>query len=373
MKLSERIFLTPSLALLLILSSGCLPQRVVTPTPTPIAAPPEVPPSPAGNGWTPPPLSGGPLLPSIADVVAQVRPSVVAINTRSIGYDFFNRPAVQEGAGSGWILREDGTIVTNNHVVEGATNINVTLADGRTFSADLKTVATDPLTDLAVLKISTNGLPPAPVGDSGKLRVGDWVVAIGNSLGLGISAKEGIVSRLGVSLTISDQTLYELLETSAAINPGNSGGPLVNMAGEVIGITSAKIASSGVEGMGYAISIQEALPVIQQLVNTGYVVRPWLGIGLYTVDQLAIAMYSLSVDKGVLVVNVGAGSPADKAGLQGGDVITRFGDTDITTDDELTRAIHSAQIGQTVDITFWRGQTMQTTPATLAQTPPPAS
>ena len=209
--------------------------------------------------------------------MAAVKPSVVAINTEVTITSFFG-PATQQGAGSGWILDKDGIIVTNNHVVEGAKTITVTMDDGRTFTVNNKSVYTDSLNDLAVLRIDAKNLPALKLGDSSKLRVGDWVVAIGNSLGQGIRATEGIVSRKGVSLPVDQgQTLYDLIETSAAINPGNSGGPLVNMAGEVIGITSAKIADIGVEGMGYAISIDTATPIIQELVNKGYVSPPLPG------------------------------------------------------------------------------------------------
>jgi serine protease Do len=203
--------------------------------------------------------------PVIADVVAAVKPSVVAINTKTTIY-MFGRRITQEGAGSGWIIDSNGIIVTNYHVVEGADTISVTLDDGRTFAVDPNTVAADPVNDLAVLKIDAKNLTAAKVGDSSALRVGDWLVAIGNSLGLGISAKEGIVSRLDVSLTVDDQVVENLIETSAAINPGNSGGPLVNMNGEVIGITSIKVASVGVEGLGYAISINEAMVIIKELI-----------------------------------------------------------------------------------------------------------
>jgi S1-C subfamily serine protease len=206
------------------------------------------------------------MLPSIADVVAAVKPSVVAIDTETT-YRIFNRSFTQQGAGSGWIINENGIIVTNNHVIEGAKSIIVTLSDGRTFTVDPQTVVTDDQNDLAVLRINAGKLPAATIGDSSKLRVGDWVVAMGNPLGLGISAKEGIVSRLGVSLTVGAQMLNDLIETSAAINPGNSGGPLVNMRGEVIGITSAKVSSVGVEGLGYAISINEAIPVLTDLIT----------------------------------------------------------------------------------------------------------
>lgn len=313
--------------------------------------------------WTsclPPTIDTSPL-PSIADVVAKIKPSVVAINTELVTYDIFNRPYTQEGAGSGWIIDEDGLIVTNNHVVEGATTITVTLADGTTLPVDMSRVFTDPLTDLAVLEINATNLSPADIGDSSdEVRVGDWVVAIGNPLGLGISAKEGIISRLGVSITVSGQTLYDLIETSAAINPGNSGGPLVNMKGEVIGITSAKIAMVGVEGMGYALSTNMAIPIINELINTGHVVRPWLGVVLHP-----------TYDKGALITYVDPDSPADKAGLEAGDVIISFNGQEISTAQGLIQAIHSCQIGQRVEITFLRDEAENITYATLTESSPP--
>jgi len=301
-------------------------------------------------------------LPSIADVVAKVKPSVVAINTELVTYDIFNRPYIEEGAGSGWIIDEDGIIVTNNHVVEGAETITVTLADGTTFPVDMSRVFTDSLSDLAVLEINTTGLTPADIGDSSAgVRVGDWVVAIGNPLGLGISAKEGIISRLEVSITISSgQTLYDVIETSAAINPGNSGGPLVNMEGEVIGITSAKIAMVGVEGMGYALSSNMAIPIINELMDTGYVVRPWLGVVLHP-----------TYDGGALITYVVAGSPAAEAGLRTGDVITRLNAQEISTAYGLIQAIHSCQVGQRVEIVFLRGGVENITYATFIESPPP--
>lgn len=204
--------------------------------------------------------------PSIADVVAAVKPSVVSIDTEITVYIIGRRVTTERRAGSGWIIDEDGIIVTNYHVVEGAKTISVTLDDGRTFTVNPNTIAADPLNDLAILKINAQNLPAVDIGDSSALKVGDWVVAIGNALGLGVSAKEGIVSRLDISLTVERQTIDKLIETSAAINPGNSGGPLVNMRGEVIGITSVKIASIGVEGLGYAISINEAIPIIEELI-----------------------------------------------------------------------------------------------------------
>ena len=311
-------------------------------------------------------------LPSIADVVAQVKPSVVAITTEVTVRDFFNRQFTQEGAGSGWIIDESGIIVTNNHVVEGASSITVTTDDGTNYTADIDSVATDPLNDLAILKIDAEGLPALNRGCATDLRVGDWVIAIGNALGQGIRATEGIVSRKNVSLPVDQgQTLYDLLETSAAINPGNSGGPLVNLAGEVVGITSAKIAQIGVEGMGYAISIDTACPIIEELVTTGYVVRPWLGVGLYTVNQIAVSQLGLSVEEGVVLLQVVENGPAYDAGLRENDVIVKINDEEVLTVEEFTRVLYAVEIGESIEITYWRGNSKSTVSVIPEASPPP--
>jgi serine protease Do len=354
------------LILSLTLGAGChlLPDTDFLPPPSP---PSSYTATPIDPEWTLPPVEGDvPVLANIADIVAKVKPSVVAINV--ITYDIINRP--QEGAGSGWIIDEDGIIVTNHHVVEGAESITVTLANGETFPAEA--VCIDSLTDLAVVKINAQNLPAANIGDSSELRVGDWVVAIGNSLGLGICATKGIVSCLEVSLPVSSgQTLYDLIQTDAAINPGNSGGPLVNMRGEVIGITSVKIAMVGVEGMGWAISSKVAMSIIEELIQNGYVIRPWLGVGVSTVNEYLKRRYDLAVDKGAFVREVVADSPADEARLEVGDAIVSFEDREITTAGELVQAIHSYQIGQRVEITYWRGNTKHITYAILTESPPP--
>ncbi len=347
------------LAVLVLGLLGCTQQ-----TSTPPASLPETSPTPS---ITPPPVTE-PVLPTIADVVMKVKPSVVAINVEITAYDIFNRPVQEEGAGSGWIIRDDGYIVTNNHVVEGATDIVVTLADGRTLPAD--NVYTDPVTDMAVVKVDAQDLPTLNTGDSANLNVGDWVVAIGNALGQGISATKGIVSALGISLSESPgQTLHNLVQTDAAINPGNSGGPLVNMAGEVIGITSLKVSQVGVEGMGYAISIDEALPVIDTLISTGYVVRPYLGISVYTVDQSVAAFYRLGTDKGVLITDIASSSPADTAGLRAGDVITAVNGKEQDDAGAMMDLINSFQVGQKIDLTYYRGNNENTVSVTLAESP----
>ena len=307
---------------------------------------------------------------SIADVVELVKPAVVSINTQVTSYDFFNRAYTQEGAGSGWIIDPDGVIVTNNHVVEGAKSITVITDNGNTYTADPKKVYTDSVNDLAIIKIDTSGLPFLKVGDNSKMRLGDWVIAVGNALGQGTRVTEGIISRLNVSLDLDqNDTLYNLIETTAAINPGNSGGPLVNMAGEVIGITSAKISSIGVEGMGYAISMETASPIIKELVNNGFVVRPFLGVSLYTVDSLAINEFDLKIDKGVLILDVSAGGPADKAGLKAGDVVVSLGGKEITSVQDFTQLLRSAVIGQPLDIKYYRGSNVISATVTPAAAP----
>ncbi|MFC1951437.1 S1C family serine protease [Chloroflexota bacterium] len=359
-----------SVSLILILSlfigSGCF--YVEAPSP-----PPSMPSSnitaPTSPQWTLPPSdSQNPPLPDFVSVVAKVKPSVVAINTEVITYDIFNRPFTQEGAGSGWIIGKDGHIVTNNHVIAGAQSITVTLIDDRTFPASI--VGADAFSDIAVLKVDATNLPTAIIGDSSKLRIGEWVLAIGNALGLGITAKEGIISRVGVAVPLSaGQTLYDLIETSAPINPGNSGGPLVNMAGEIIGITSAKLTAIEVEGLGYAISSNTASPTITKLIQKGYVVRPWLGVSLGTVNQYLVQRYNLAVDEGAFIGEVVAGSPADEAGLEMGDVIVNVDSIEISTAQDLIQAIHASQIGQAVGITFWRGDTKNTATAILVERP----
>jgi serine protease Do len=310
------------------------------------------------------------LIPDFIHVISMVRPSVVAITTETTGSTFFGSSFTQKGAGSGWIINKNGLIVTNNHVVEGASNIMVTLEDGRAFSSD--SVHTDPVADLAIIQIDAQDLPALQVGDSSTLQAGEWVVAIGNSLGMGISATKGIVSALGVSLSVSaGETLSCLIQTDAAINPGNSGGPLVNLDGEVVGINSAKVSQVGVEGMGYSISVSEAKPIIDELIKNGYVSRPYLGASFYTVDQNIARRYRLGVAQGALITDIASSSPAEMAGLKPGDVITAFDNMPMNDANILTQTINSTQIGQKVQIVYWRGTAQNTIEVALSQSPPP--
>jgi serine protease Do len=304
--------------------------------------------------------------------VEKAFPSVVAITTEQVVIDMFSRSFTQSGAGSGWILDNRGIIVTNNHVVEGASKVILQYSDGRTVEVPSSRVFRDPLTDLAVIKVEPPNIPSLSVGESAKLRVGDWVVAIGNPLGKGLRAKEGTVSGLKVSLSVDeDDALYDLIETSTAINPGNSGGPLLNMKGEVIGITSAKISAVGVEGMGYAIGITSAMPIIQELINKGYVTRPFLGVELFTVNQYVAYTNNLTVSQGAIVTFVQAGSPAAKAGLRRFDVIIKYQNTEVKSAPEMLHALRASQIGEEVTITYVRGKNTLTAAVQLTNSPPP--
>jgi len=311
--------------------------------------------TPINPTWTyPDTISPGATLTSFVEVAEKLRPSVVVIETDIT-------------AGSGWIIDADGIIVTNYHVIEDAAEIFVILDDGRAFTAE--SVRSDSTTDIAIIYIDAQNLPAADVGDCCELKVGQPVAAMGNALGQGISLKGGWISRLNASVTVEGQALYGLIETDVAINRGNSGGPLVNMAGEVIGITSIKLIDVEVEGVGYAISMNTALPVIQDLITLGYFVRPYLGISGMTVDYAVVAFYNLEVDRGVLVASVTPGNPADKAGLNTDDVITAVDDEEVDSLEELVQLIRSKEVGQKIKITYWRGSSKYDTYATLIEWP----
>jgi len=308
---------------------------------------------------------------SKADLVTDLSKAVVSITTQGVGYNMFYQPVPESGAASGVIIDPEGYIVTNNHVVSGASTLTVTLSDGRSFAA-IKW-AGDESTDLAVVQIETSdALPYAHFLSNSleKLSLLDDVVAVGNALALpgGPTWTEGVVSYLGRSIEESNNVvLDDLIQTDAAINAGNSGGPLVNMAGQVVGINTA-IASSA-QNIGFAISTDTAISTIDSLVTKGVETSAWLGVNTLTVTKSVKAQYSLSVDSGALVASVVSGSPADDSGLRTYDVIIKLGDTDIATSQDLSSAIQSHSPGDKVVITFKRGSETKTTEATLGQKP----
>jgi len=308
---------------------------------------------------------------SKADLVTELAPAVVSITTQGVGYNMFYQPVPESGAASGVIIDPKGYIVTNNHVVEDATKLTVTLSDGRSFVA--VKWAGDEATDLAVVQIQADeDLPYAHFLSHSLQNISllDDVVAVGNALALpgGPTWTEGVVSYLGRSIEESNGVVLDnLIQTDTAINSGNSGGPLVNMAGQVVGINTA--IASGAENIGFAISTDTAVDIVYSLVTEGFESSAWLGVNTITVTKAIKTQYGLSVDSGALVASVVSGSPADDTDLRTYDVIIKLGDTDIATSEELRSAVQSHSPGEKVVITFKRGQTTLTTEATLGQRP----
>jgi len=307
---------------------------------------------------------------STQELVAEVAPAVVSIVVETVSYNWFWQAVPQTGAGSGIIISSDGYIVTNNHVVEGAEKVTVTLSDGGTFDATI--VGTDAQTDLAVVKVDASSLSYLHFLSNSleQLSVLDPVVAVGNALALpgGPTWTTGVVSNLGRS--IEEETgvvLDDLIQTDAAINAGNSGGPLLDAAGQVIGINVA--IASNAENIGFAISTDTAIPVVQSLIAEGKMVRPWLGVSVVTVTPAIQRYYHLSVDTGALITSVSSGSPADEAGLRESDVITGMDQEDISTAADLTTAISSHQIGDQIEIVYYHGTVQRVANATLGESP----
>ena len=308
-------------------------------------------------------------LPNVAEVAALVRPAVVSVATQEISLDTFLRPVQEEGVGSGIIFDKQGHILTNNHVVANARKIQVSLPDGRTFD-NVKVVGRDPRTDLAVLKIDGSNLPSVVMGDSDKLVVGEWVIAIGNALGLegGPTVTAGVVGALGRSITEpSGDTLDDLIQTDAAINPGNSGGPLINLRGEIIGINTA-IDTRG-QGIGFAISINSARPIFTQLLQQGRIVRPYLGVNVATLTPNIASQLGVRMIEGVVVANVQANGPAGKAGLKAADIITQMDGARIKSVKELVAAVQTKKPGDQLKVTYSRKGTEQTVTVTLQELP----
>ena len=318
-------------------------------------------------------------LPSFADLAARVAPAVVNIKVTStvktefpdqlLGEDFpfpgFHMPIPQQphqfrtqGMGSGFIIRKDGLILTNNHVVENAQEITVTLTDKQQYKA--KILGRDPKTDLAVLKIEPkSSLPTVALGDSGTLRVGDWVMAIGNPFGLTNTVTTGIVSAKG--RTIGAGPYDDFIQTDASINPGNSGGPLFNMAGEVVGINAAIFSQSGGNiGIGFAIPVDQVKNLLPQLEAKGAVTRGWLGVSVQPVTPELARSFGLDKQQGALVGDVLAQGPADKAGIKRGDVIVSYDGKKIEDASSLPSLVASTPVGKTVPLEVIRVGKMKT-------------
>jgi serine protease Do len=304
------------------------------------------------------------------DVFERTQPAVVNIVATTLSMNFWMEIIPREGQGSGFIIDKEGYILTNNHVVAKAQKISVTMDSGEKIPATL--IGRDPTSDLAVIKIPSNNVKAvAQMGDSDKVRIGQKAIAIGNPFGLSHTLTTGIISALNRSIRAGNGTqMDDLFQTDAAINPGNSGGPLLNSDGEVIGINTAILSlSGGYQGIGFAIPVNRAKDIATQLITTGRVARPWLGITGVSLSSGLSEELGLNVDKGVLVVDVLRGSPADKSGIRGGDrdaivgfwrmriggdIIVSIDGNEISDMNEMTHVLDKLKVDQTVPITIMR-------------------
>jgi S1-C subfamily serine protease len=319
-------------------------------------------------------------------VYSTASPAVVNITTTAVAYDFFLNPVPKEGTGSGAIIDRSGHILTNFHVIEGARRLEVTLADASKWPA--RPVGADPSNDLAVIKIDAPAekLSVIPLGDSSKLVVGQKVLVIGNPFGFERTLTVGIVSSLGRSIRADNGRLIRgIIQTDAAINPGNSGGPLLNSSGEVIGVSTAIFSPSGGSvGVGFAVPINTAKRIIPELIKRGYVARPYLGITGHEVFPALAQALSLPVSEGIMVVEAAPGSPAQRAGIRGGDRVVQIGNMivrvggDIITEvdrvkvrtfEQLSEFIDGKRSGDTVSLTVNRQGKFNTVEVRLRERP----
>jgi len=368
-----------------LLLSPATPTPTVLPTPT--SAPPQIP-------SLPPTISEEPANALEAQVEAVYDlsgPAVVNITSVVYTYDFFLNPVPQEGTGSGFVYDTEGHIVTNYHVVENAEELSVTLADGEVYPAEV--VGVDPSNDLAVVHIEADDLPqPVALGDSASLRVGQFVVAIGNPFGLERTLTVGVISSLGRVIQSPDgRFIGEAIQTDAAINPGNSGGPLLDLEGCVIGVNSQIVSPSRANaGIGFAVPVNTVRRVVPQLIARGHYPHPWLGVQLLGLTPERVQAFrqtgmEIPVEEGLLVIEVVPGGAADRAGIRGGDHIVRLGNVRIPLGGDIITAINGepvtdfqeltvyleteTQVGDTIEVTIIRDGEEQNVLVTLAERP----
>ena len=307
---------------------------------------------------------------STSEIVKKTADSVVEISTESVVTGSFAQQYVQQGAGSGVIISQDGYILTNNHVINGANSVKVRLRDGTEYDATI--IGSDSDNDIALLKVNATGLSPATFGDSNSLAVGDYVVAI--PLGeLGGTVTDGIISALARKVTIED-TQMTLLQTNAQVNPGNSGGGLFNANGELVGIVNAKQSATEVEGIAFAIPINNVLDILSDLKEYGYVTgKVDLGIDFTDITSDETAFYYGVNQTGCYVLSVDSGSNAEKAGVTRGDLVTKVNDTDVSSSSDITTALEKAEVGDTVTFTVSRRGTSKTISFVLEEYVPAVS
>lgn len=303
---------------------------------------------------------------NVIQVSKNVGPSVVAVyNMQSPGS---GKPPERAGLGSGFIASATGLIATNAHVVQGADRVDIGLAGGKTVTA--KVLGLDPRIDVAVLKIDVTGLPVVTFGDSDKLQVGQQAIAIGNPMGFEHTVTVGVVSALNRAIPGGGTSLRDLIQTDAAIGPGNSGGPLLDSCGRVIAITSAVVTSDiGYGGLGFAVPINTIRRAIRDVVSTGHIAVPWLGVGYTEIDDQLAKSFKLPVKQGLLVGSVAPNSPASKAGMKRGDIIVDMNGQPLTDASRLQEFIRNASVGTQLTLTWIRGKDRITKTLTLEEMP----
>jgi serine protease Do len=286
----------------------------------------------------------------LVEVVEEVVPSVVSVSTTRLARTQLSRVVPVKGQGSGVILSDTGYIVTNAHVVENAQDVDVTLTDGRTFKAVV--VGESKVKDLAILKIDAEGLSSIEMGDSDNLKVGQFAVAVGNPLGLGSTVTFGMVSAIDRTIQGENTFIEGLIQTSAQINPGNSGGALVDTHGRLIGVPTAMVPWS--QGIGFAIAVNTLKMVYDELIETGTVQTPWMGIVGVTLNKGIANHYNLQIEKGALLVNVLDG-PSRSMGLEAGDVIVAIDNEEVTSMEDLRKRVMRKKVGTKLRVKFRRG------------------
>lgn len=304
---------------------------------------------------------------SVLDVVEKVTKSVVNVNTVRLLHDYFYQVVPVQGMGSGVIFDSKGLIITNNHVIEGAEKIDATLPSGKILHGKL--VGRCVTDDVAVIRVDGKDLPTAELGNSDELRVGQTVFAIGNPFGLagGPTVTKGVISAVKRSVR-SDRGLIEnLVQTDASINPGNSGGPLVDTHGKVVAISTAIVPFA--QGIGFAVPVNSAKRCATEIIEHGERVGPWLGVSGLTLTQELASYYNLPVNKGVLIAEVMANSPAEEAEVRRGDIIVGFGDKATNSIEELVKEIQKRKVGEKVRVLLYRGDEKWMADVTLGRTP----
>ena len=305
---------------------------------------------------------------NMPEIIKALRPSVVHILTEAVRLNQSNQPVPAGGVGTGEIIDDEGHVLTNNHVIDGAETILVTLSDGRVLEAEL--IGGDSILDLAVLRIDAEGLVAIPIGKSSALQVGDAVIAMGHALDLpgGPTITGGWVSALNRSIDVSPTiTMGNLIQTDAAINPGNSGGPLINMAGEMVGIPTVKLPSG--EGIGFATAIDPAMPLIQELIANGRIDRGFFGVSGTNISQALARNAGLPVTSGVGILSVAPDSPAEQAGLRVRDIIVSLAGKVVSNTAELDGILIKYRSGESVAVDFYRGDEKRTVNVPLGERP----